>query len=94
MIPGGKGFNLTPQVKKEKEGGKNILWLNAGDFYQGITSACTKIIIKSYKVIYISKGISINSAQICVIIRNSVVLTLQVEGCIKVSCHFFRQELI
>ena len=25
---------------------------------------------------------------------HSVVLTLQVEGCIKVSCHFFRQELI
>ena len=43
MIPGGKGFlNCATQVKKEKEGGKNILWLNAGDFYQGITSACTK----------------------------------------------------
>ena len=27
------------QVKKEKESGKNILWLNAGDFYQGITTA-------------------------------------------------------
>ena len=27
------------QVKKEKESGKNILWLNAGDFYQGITIA-------------------------------------------------------
>ena len=40
MIPGGKGFlNCATQVKKEKEGGKNILWLNAGDFYQGITSA-------------------------------------------------------
>ena len=85
MISGGKGFlNCTTQVKKEKEGGKNILWLNAGDFYQGVN----KIIINSYNVIYISKGV------ISVIIRNSVVLTLQVEGCIKVSCHFFRQELI
>ena len=40
MIPGGKLFlNCTTQVKKEKERGKNVLWLNAGDFYQGITSA-------------------------------------------------------
>ena len=40
MVLGGKGFlNCATQVKKEKEGGKNILWLNAGDFYQGITSA-------------------------------------------------------
>ena len=85
MISGGKGFlNCTTQVKKEKEGRKNILWLNAGDFYQGMN----KIIINSYNVIYISKGV------ISIIIRNSVVLTLQVEGCIKVSCHFFRQELI
>ena len=84
MITGGKGFlNCTTQVKKEKERGKNILWLNAGDFYQGMN----KIIINSNNVIYISKGVNI------IIIRNSVVLTLQVEGCIKVSCHFFRQEL-
>ena len=85
MIPGGKGFlNYTTQVKKEKERGKNILWLNAGDFYQGMN----KIIINSYNVIYIRKGV------ISIINRNCVVLTLQVEGCIKVSCHFFWQELM
>ena len=29
------------QVRREKESGKNVLWLNAGDFYQGITIVIT-----------------------------------------------------
>ena len=78
------------QGRREKESGKNVLWLNAGDFYQGITIVITnpsklnnyKSKIQNHRCYRNFLKSNWNHQ------RHSVVLALQVEGCHKVNSLF------